>query len=74
MVKLLKELKKQTKATMTKNKMDFENELEYETSRFLKTFENFILNGFGERCETNGIGCEICKIWCIYDLLKLFLI
>ena len=59
---------------MTKNKMDFENELKYETSKFLKTFEKFIINGFGKRCKTKGIGCPVCKIYAIFDLLKLFLI
>ena len=57
-----------------KEKMDFESELNAETKQFLKTFERFIIKGFGKRCKTKGIGCHCCKIYAIYDLLKLFLI
>lgn len=53
--------------------MDFEKELNKETKELLNIFEKFIIKGFGKRCKTQGIGCPTCRIWAIYDLLKLFL-
>ena len=52
-------------------KADFENNLKDDTKDILRKLKGYIKHHYGDRCKTQGCGCIVCQIWCIYDLFLL---
>lgn len=49
---------------------DFEPETK-EAKQLLATLEKYLVKHYGKRCKRMAYQCAGCKIWAIYDILKL---
>jgi len=44
-----------------------------EAKKLLKSFEAYIIENYGERCEVLACKCACCTAWQLYDLVKVMI-
>ena len=56
------------------SRIEFDDELDGKTRKFLERYRNFLVKYYGKRCSKRAHGCRTCQMWALFDLCETMVI